>query len=114
MANGDYDRYLKTLRPVLQCNAERMSAVVAQSFPAETRTSKPVGGSVLWLELPQHVDSVVLFEEAISAGISIAPGPLFAPCGRYQNFIRLSFGHPWSDEIEQSLTWLGNKVCSLS
>jgi len=32
LATGDYDRYLKTLRPELQCNAERMSAVVAQYF----------------------------------------------------------------------------------
>ena len=40
MASGDYDRYLKTLRPELQCNAERMSALVAQHFPTETRDIK--------------------------------------------------------------------------
>lgn len=114
MASGDYDRYLKTLRPVLQRNAERMSAMVAQHFPPETRTSKPVGGSVLWLELPQKVDSERLFEEAIEAGISIAPGPIFSPCKCYQNFIRLSYGHPWTDEIESSLEWLGKRVYSLS
>lgn len=95
LATGDYDRYLKTLRPELQCNAERMSAVVAQYFPRQTRTSKPVGGCVLWLELPKKVDSEILFELAIEAGISIAPGLIFSPCNRYRNFIRLSFGHPW-------------------
>ena len=97
LATGDYDRYLKTLRPELQCNAERMSAVVAQYFPRQTRTSKPVGGCVLWLELPKKVDSEILFELAIEAGISIAPGLIFSPCNRYRNFIRLSFGHPWSE-----------------
>jgi DNA-binding transcriptional MocR family regulator len=95
MANGDYDRYLKSLRPILQTNAERMRGLVAEHFPAETRTSKPVGGSVLWLELPESVDSEQLFDEAIAAGISIAPGPIFSPCQRYRNFIRLSFGHQW-------------------
>ncbi|MCH8850838.1 MAG: aminotransferase class I/II-fold pyridoxal phosphate-dependent enzyme, partial [Chloroflexi bacterium] len=34
LASGDYDRYLKTLRPVLQQNAQRTSALVAQHFPA--------------------------------------------------------------------------------
>jgi DNA-binding transcriptional MocR family regulator len=36
LATGDYDRYLKTLRPELQCNAERMSAMVStwRSRPA--------------------------------------------------------------------------------
>ena len=110
IGNGDYDRYLKTLRPALQCNAERMSALVAQNFPAETRTSKPVGGSVLWLELPEHVDAERLFDDAIAAGISTAPGPIFSPCDHYRNFIRLSFGHPWSERIEESLKWLGSAV----
>jgi DNA-binding transcriptional MocR family regulator len=110
LASGDYDRYLKTLRPVLQQNAERMSACVARFFPAETRTSKPVGGSVLWLELPRKIDSEKLFDEAIEAGISIAPGLIFSPCRRYENFIRLSYGHPWSVEIENSIEWLGRKV----
>jgi DNA-binding transcriptional MocR family regulator len=110
MANGDYDRYLKSLRPILQTNAERMRGLVAEHFPAETRTSKPVGGSVLWLELPESVDSEQLFDEAIAAGISIAPGPIFSPCQRYRNFIRLSFGHQWSDTIGNAVAWLGSKV----
>ena len=114
LASGDYDRYLKTLRPELQCNAERMSAMVARHFPRETRTSKPVGGGILWLEMPENVDSEVLFELAINAGISIAPGLIFSPCNRYRNFIRLSFGHPWSDRIEESLEWLGSKVADMA
>ena len=114
LATGDYDRYLKTLRPELQCNAERMSAVVAQYFPPQTRTSKPVGGCVLWLELPKKVDSEILFELAIEAGISIAPGLIFSPCNRYRDFIRLSFGHPWSEQIEESIEWLGRKVTAIA
>ena len=114
LATGDYDRHLKTLRPVLQRNAERIRALVAEHFPADTRTSKPVGGSVLWLELEKTVDSETLFDNAIEAGISIAPGLIFAPCRRYQNFIRLSFGHPWTTEIEQAIRWLGNEVKRLA
>jgi DNA-binding transcriptional MocR family regulator len=114
LASGDYDRYLKTLRPVLQQNAERTSALVAEHFPAGTRTSKPVGGAVLWIELPKGVNSEHLFDEAIRNGISIAPGLIFSPCTRYENFIRLSFGHPWSEEIEHSIAWLGGKVQQLA
>lgn len=114
LATGDYDRYLKTLRPVLQCNAERMSAFVAQHFPAETRTSQPVGGSVLWLELPPGLDSELLFDNAIAAGISIAPGRIFSPSGHYTNFVRMSFGHPWSDDIENAIAWLGAEVTRLA
>ena len=91
-----------------------MSAAVAQYFPQETRTSKPVGGCVLWLELPACVNSEQLFDEAIEAGISIAPGLIFSPCDRYRNFIRLSYGHPWTDNTESSLRWLGERVTAIA
>ena len=114
LASGDYARHLKSLRPVLQRNAERMSALVADHFPAETRTSRPVGGSVLWLELPENVDAERLFDDAIGAGISIAPGHIFSPCACYTNFIRLSFGHPWGDRTEDAIRWLGRRVRELT
>jgi DNA-binding transcriptional MocR family regulator len=114
LASGDYERYLHTLRPVLRRNAERMSAAVARHFPPETRTSKPVGGSVLWLELPDNVDSEKLFERALKDGISIAPGRIFSPASRYRNFIRLSFGHPWTDAIDEGLQRLGLWVSEMA
>lgn len=114
LASGDYVRQLKALRPVLKRNAERMSAMVAEHFPEETRTSKPVGGSVLWLELPGNIDSEKLFDDAIEAGISIAPGQIFSPSNRYSHFVRLSFGHPWGDRTEASIRWLGQRVTELA
>jgi DNA-binding transcriptional MocR family regulator len=113
LASGNYTRHLKTLRPVLRRNAERMSAMIADHFPAETRTSKPVGGSVLWLELPGNVDAEQLFDDAVEAGISIAPGNIFSPADRYRNFIRLSYGHPWSETTENAVKWLGERVSEL-
>jgi DNA-binding transcriptional MocR family regulator len=114
LASGDYNRHLKTLRPVLKRNSERMASLVAEHFPAKTRTSKPVGGSVLWLELPGNVEAEQLFDEAIEAGISVAPGHIFSPCSCYTNFLRLSFGHPWTEDTENALRWLGGRVAALS
>lgn len=114
LASGDYSRHVKALTPVLQRNSERMRALVAEHFPAETRTSRPVGGSVLWVELPRKVDAEQLFDDAIGAGISIAPGHIFSPCACYTNFIRLSFGHPWNEKTEDAVKWLGQRVHQLS
>lgn len=110
LASGDYGRHIKALRPVLQQNAERMSALITETFPAETRTSRPVGGSVLWVELPANVDAELLFDDAIDAGISIVPGHIFSASPAYRNFIRLSFGHPWARKTEEALRWLGGTV----
>jgi DNA-binding transcriptional MocR family regulator len=114
LASGDYARHLKTLRPILKRNADRMSALVAEHFPAETRTSRPVGASVLWLELPDSIDAIQLFDDAIAAGISMAPGRIFSASNRYTNFIRLSYGHPWSEKTEEAMRWLGNRAHELS
>jgi len=114
MASGDYGRHLKSLKPVLKQNSERMLALVSEHFPAETRTSRPVGGSVLWLELPKNIDAERLFDDAIDAGISMAPGHIFSPCACYTNFIRLSYGHPWTDKTEGAVKWIGQRVKTLA
>ena len=114
MASGDFSRHLKTLIPVLKRNSERMMALVSEHFPAETRTSRPVGGSVLWLELPRSIDAEKLFDDAIAAGISIAPGQIFSPSACYAHFIRLSYGHPWTDRTEEAMHWLGSRVVEMA
>ena len=114
MASGDYARHLKVLRPILKQNADRMSALVAEHFPSATRTSRPVGASVLWLQLPKSVDAIQLFDEASAAGISIAPGQIFSPSNRYNHCVRLSYGHPWSEKTENAVRWLGQRVSELS
>ena len=110
LASGDYDRHLKRLVPVLKQNSERMTAAVERYLPANTGISAPKGGSVLWLELPRGVDSEKLFDAAIEKNISIMPGDVFTAGKRYKNFIRLSYGHPWSEEMEQGIETLGNIV----
>jgi DNA-binding transcriptional MocR family regulator len=112
LASGEYDRHIRALRPVLKCNAERMAALIGQHFPQETRVSRPQGGSVLWLELPRTVDGGRLFDRALEENISTCPGMLYSPTRRYRNFMRLSFGHPWSDEIEAAIHRLGQMVTS--
>jgi DNA-binding transcriptional MocR family regulator len=107
IAGGDYDRYVRSLRTVLQRNAERMSALVARHFPDETRVSRPRGGSVLWIELPRRVDSQQVFERALEQGIAITPGLIYSPARRFRNYVRLSYGHPWNDRLEDAIVRLG-------
>ncbi|MEM7706282.1 MAG: PLP-dependent aminotransferase family protein [Pseudomonadota bacterium] len=107
MGSGEYDRHLRQLRPVLKVNCERMAALVAEHFPANTRISQPVGGSVLWLEMASDFDSAAYFQQALDAGISVAPGAVFSPGNRYRHFVRLSFGHPWGERLEQAVRTLG-------
>jgi DNA-binding transcriptional MocR family regulator len=83
-----------------------MIEAVERHFPAGTRVTSPAGGHILWLQLPEGVDSLQLYEEALPLGITVAPGCLFGSTPeRYRNFIRLNAAH-MSDETLPALRTL--------
>jgi len=83
---------------------------VAESFPPETKLTRPAGGFVLWIELPKRVSALKLHEDALQQKISIAPGPMFSAKQGFENFIRLNCGHPWSPTLERAIGVLGQMV----
>jgi DNA-binding transcriptional MocR family regulator len=107
LRNGGYGHHLRTLRHTFRDQVSRMREAIAAAFPGEVKISAPLGGFVLWVELPRGVDALRLFYLARDAGISIAPGHLFAPSAEFKNFIRISCGHPWSPRIEAAVSTLG-------
>jgi len=107
IASGDYERNVQQLRRTLMINRDRMIASVKQEFPPNTRISCPRGGGVLWIELPSGQDAVELFYKALNEKISIAPGAIFSPSNKYSRCFRISYGLPWSDEVEKAIKTLG-------
>lgn len=107
IGSGEYDRYLRQLRQVLFTNKERMLACIARHFVSGTRVSNPAGGAVLWLELPKKLDGNMLFQQALPLGVSLMPGTLFAPSDKYRHCIRLSYGLPWSSQVEDAVAAIG-------
>lgn len=87
-----------------------MSAAVAQHFPAECRITQPVGGFVLWVEMPEGFDAVRLFAAARGEGIAISPGSMFSTTERYANCIRINCGYPCTPEIDRAVARLGALV----
>lgn len=106
-ASGVFDTHLRRLRRLFEENLSRMTKVIEESFPPETRVSRPAGGFVLWLELPRRFDSRALFDEAVEQGICFAPGDVFSASRRFRNCLRLSAGYAWSDRIEKGIRRLG-------
>ena len=68
---------------------------------------------MLWVELPPRINSLELFRRALAEKISIAPGPIFSPKQKYQNFIRLSCGSPWSEVMDKALSRLGQIMAGM-
>lgn len=110
LESGGFDRHLRRLRRTYRELTLRMSGAIAAHFPEGTRVSRPQGGQVLWVEMPEAVDALALHDAAIAEGVSIAPGPIFSASGRYRNFVRINTAMPWSGEVERAVESLGRLV----
>jgi DNA-binding transcriptional MocR family regulator len=110
LANGRYERYLREVRGRYASAVARMSDAVMKYFPEGTRVSRPQGGFVLWVELPDGNDSFEMARRALKQGISIAPGPLFSASGKFENYFRLSCARVWDDRLERALIALARLV----
>lgn len=100
LASGAYDRYLRRLRPQLQTAMQQLIQFITQAFPAGTRVSQPKGGMVIWVELPEYIDAMEVYQKALNQGLGIAPGLLFSNAHNYQNHLRLSCNRAWNRETE--------------
>ena len=110
---GGYDQHLRHIRREYAHNVKLLSQAVTRYFPPETRVSRPSGGFVLWVQLPEFIDSLELYKLALQNNITITPGYLFSPTNQFSNFIRLNAA-AWSYPIERAVEKLGEMVASTS
>lgn len=109
LESGGFDRHLRSIRRVYASAMAQMGQAVLKYFPEGTRVTHPDGGYVLWVQLPEKVDSLLLYKQALSAGITIAPGLIFSATDQYRNFIRLNAAS-WNFQAAQAVQRLGELV----
>lgn len=110
LEKGGYDRHLRRLRKVLQARQTVFAQAVGHYFPPGTRATRPAGGYFLWVEMPGRVDALEIHRQALSYGISVAPGPIFSAKREFTNCLRLNYGHVWDARTEAALETLGKLV----
>ena len=106
LANGGYEHHLRSIRRVYARQAAQMGDAIGRFFPSGTRVSRPRGGFVLWVEMPEEIDAIVLYEQAKAQGITIAPGSIFSVEGKFRNCIRLNAAC-WTPAVEVAMETLG-------
>jgi len=107
LESGAVDRHLHSLRRTYRRQVESMQAAVSRYFPASTRIAQPQAGYVLWIELPEGIDTTRLHDRALRERLSYVPGELFSASGMYRNCLRLNCGNPHTPEIDDAIRRLG-------
>jgi DNA-binding transcriptional MocR family regulator len=102
LAQGGYDHHLRKIRKAYAQKVTAMADAIARSFPQGTRVSVPSGGFVLWVQLPEGVDTLTLYQRALQQRITLAPGSLFSATSFYTHYIRLNAAF-WSTKTAPAL-----------
>ena len=113
MASSGYDRHLRRLRSALKSHRERTAEAIAAYFPAGTRLTVPDGGVSLWVELPQQLSSQTVFDAALKQDILLSPGVMFSNSRRFDHFLRINCGQPYSPALDLALRQLGQTIALL-
>ncbi|WP_298232873.1 PLP-dependent aminotransferase family protein [uncultured Azohydromonas sp.] len=107
LQHGGYDRHLRQLRQTLADSQTRALRGIAKHFPKGTRVTRPEGGYLLWVELPEQVDALKLHRLASSQNISLAPGHLFSADRRFAHCLRLNYGQAGDARFDDAIRTIG-------
>ncbi|ALR75282.1 PLP-dependent aminotransferase family protein [[Enterobacter] lignolyticus] len=107
---GHYHRHLRRMRQIYHSNMETWTCWVREYFPCGICVTRPQGGFLLWVELPEHVDMVCVARQLCRLKIQVAPGSLFSASGKYRNCLRLNCALPPTEQHRAVVEQLGEAV----
>lgn len=113
MGSAAYDRHLSFLRSKLKIQRKFYTQAINQYFPEGTEIAEPANGLAILIKLPDGVSSQEVFRMALTEQIFVAPGHMFSNSMRFDGYLRLNCGWPFSDQIEWAFSRLGIIVTSL-
>lgn len=107
LASGKYPRHMRKMNNAIKNQIQAYTMKILKYFPEGTKISEPSGGFVLWVELPDGIDTNELLPKTLSENISFTPGAIFSSQDRYHNFMRINCGHPLDERIEGGIKRIG-------
>ncbi|HGH5404449.1 TPA: aminotransferase class I/II-fold pyridoxal phosphate-dependent enzyme, partial [Raoultella ornithinolytica] len=107
---GHYHRHVRRMRQIYQRNMEIYTCWLREYFPCGICVTRPKGGYMLWVELPEHVDMVCVAKQLCRLKIQVAPGSLFSASGKYRNCLRINCALPPIDKHREVMVKLGEAV----
>src|SRR5438270_1619265 len=86
----------------LRAKLDTLMEALNGQFGTSAAFSDPKGGIFLWVKLPDNVDTLKLYQAALTAGVSINPGPEWSTNKAYaRSRLRLCFASPSHEQIRQ-------------
>ncbi|MGQ9679355.1 MAG: aminotransferase-like domain-containing protein [Candidatus Bathyarchaeia archaeon] len=77
------------------------------SFPKQAEWNEPKGGLFLWVKMPEKINTTDLLKEAVNKGVAYIPGSNFFLDPNINNYLRLNYSFPSTEDIVEGVSILG-------
>ena len=106
----NFNSHIKILRNELKKKSDSICNALDKYFGSTADYNKPVGGIFVWINLPNNIDTSRLYELALKDGVAINPGNEWSINSSGDHKIRLCFGNPSIEEIDEGVKILA-EIC---
>lgn len=107
---GHYERHLQYYRRQLLEQREQLLGAIKQYWQFDIRYTVPEGGLSLWLQLPDKISTLDLYNQALERDIVITPGRLFSSESKFNANMRMTFAHPAVNQRLEAIKGLGSMI----
>jgi 2-aminoadipate transaminase len=95
----------------LRAKLDTLMEALNEQFGTSAEFETPAGGIFLWVKLPDHVDTLKLYQAALAAGVAINPGPEWSTNKAHAGCrLRLCFASLTHEQIREGVAVLAD-VC---
>ncbi|MGV7213649.1 aminotransferase-like domain-containing protein [Bradyrhizobium sp. UFLA05-112] len=106
-----FSTHVPTLTRALRSKLDTLMEALNEQFGTAAEFEEPKGGIFLWVKLPDHVDTLKLYQAALAAGVSINPGSEWSTSKSHSGpRLRLCFASPTHQQIREGVAALA-EVC---
>jgi len=108
--NGYLTKGVEKIIEMYRKKRDIMLDAMEEYFPQECKWTKPRGGMFLWVELPEHINTVEMIQDAVKEKVAYVHGRAFHVDGGGTNAMRLNFTNPDDDVIEEGIKRLAKVI----
>ena len=110
LTSGALDANLVKTKAEYRRRRDLMVSLLEKYMPEGVKWTYPEGGLFLFLTLPEGVDTIEMYDEALSKGVAYVAGSFFYLDGSHRNTMRLNFSFVAEEKMEPGMKLLGEIV----
>ena len=110
LTSGALDANLVKTKAEYRRRRDLMVSLLEKYMPQGVTWTYPEGGLFLFLTLPEGIDTIEMYDEALSKGVAYVAGSFFYLDGSHRNTMRLNFSFIAEEKMEPGLKLLGEII----